>query len=67
MINKRFTQEEVEKAGSTDLVSLLESQGETLKREGKSYAWSDNGQKVSITGNRWFHQYERTGGMLLIL
>lgn len=62
MTNKRFTQEEVEKAGSTDLVSLLESQGETLKREGKSYAWMDNGQKVSVWGNRWFHQYERTGG-----
>lgn len=62
MTNKRFSKEEIEKAGSADLVSLLENKGETLKREGKSYAWSDNGQKVSITGNRWFHQYERVGG-----
>lgn len=59
---KNFTKEEIKKAGSVDLVSLLESQGETLKREGKAYAWSDNGQKVSICGNQWFHQYERVGG-----
>lgn len=62
MSYKKFTDEEVERAGSVDLVSLLQSQGETLKREGKSYAWLDNGQKVSIWDNKWFHQYERVGG-----
>ncbi|MGN0247419.1 MAG: DUF3991 domain-containing protein, partial [Lachnospiraceae bacterium] len=62
MAYKKFTDEEVERAGSVDLVSFLQGQGESLKREGKSYAWMDNGQKVSIWGNRWFHQYERTGG-----
>lgn len=62
MSYKKFSQEEIERAGSIDLVALLSSQGETLKREGKSYAWLDNGQKVSIWGNRWYHQYERVGG-----
>lgn len=62
MTNKRFTKEEIEKAGSVDLVEFLKSQGEDLKKEGRAYAWSDNGQKVSIWDNRWFHQYERTGG-----
>lgn len=62
MSYKKFTKEDIEKAGSIDLVDLLSSQGETLKREGKSYAWLDNGQKVSIWGNRWYHQYERVGG-----
>lgn len=62
MAYKKFTDEDVERAGSVDLVSFLQNQGEPLKREGKSYAWMDNGQKVSIWGNRWFHQYERTGG-----
>lgn len=62
MSYKKFTEEEIELAGSIDLVALLSSQGETLKREGKSYAWLDNGQKVSIWGNRWYHQYERIGG-----
>lgn len=39
---KNFTDEEVERAGSVDLVSFFQNQGESLKREGKSYAWMDN-------------------------
>lgn len=42
MSYKKFTDEEVERAGSVDLVSFLQNQGESLKREGKSYAWMDN-------------------------
>lgn len=57
-----FTEEERERARTTDLVELLKSQGETLKRSGSEYEWLDGTQKVTIRGNLWFHQYERVGG-----
>lgn len=57
-----FTKEERERARTTDLVELLKSQGETLKRSGSEYEWLDGTQKVTIRGNLWFHQYERVGG-----
>lgn len=57
-----FTDEQKAKARQTDLVSLLESQGETVKRSGSEYEWKDGSQKVTIRGNLWFHQYERVGG-----
>lgn len=57
-----FTDEQKEKARQTDLVSLLQSQGENLKRSGKEYEWKDGSQKVTIRGNLWFHQYEQKGG-----
>lgn len=57
-----FTDEQKEQARQTDLVSLLESQGETLKRSGREYEWKDGSAKVTIRGNLWFHQYDRQGG-----
>ena len=57
-----FTEEERERARNTDLVELLRSQCETLKRSGSEYEWLDGTQKVTIRGNLWFHQYERVGG-----
>lgn len=57
-----FTDEQKEQARQTDLVSLLRSQGETVKRSGKEYEWKDGSQKVTIRGNLWFHQYEQKGG-----
>ena len=36
-----FTAEQKEAARQTDLVSLLQSQGERLKRSGKEYVWRD--------------------------
>ncbi len=57
-----FTDEQKEQARQTDLVSLLQSQGETLKRSGKEYEWKDGSAKVTIRGNLWFHQYDRQGG-----
>lgn len=57
-----FTDEQKAKARQTDLVSLLESQGETVNRSGSEYEWKDGSQKVTIRGNLWFHQYERVGG-----
>ena len=57
-----FTAEQKEAARQTDLVSLLQSQGEHLKRSGKEYVWRDGSEKVTVRGNLWFHQYERIGG-----
>lgn len=57
-----FTEEQKEQARQTDLVSLLKSQGETLKRSGSEYEWRDGSAKVTIRGNLWFHQYDRQGG-----
>ena len=57
-----FTEEQKELARQTDLCDLLRRQGEKLKRSGSEYEWRDGSQKVTIRGNLWFHQYERTGG-----
>ncbi len=58
----RFTEEQRERAHRADLVSLLKSQGERLKRSGSEHEWRDGSQKVTIRGNLWFHQYDREGG-----
>ena len=57
-----FTEEQKTQARQTDLVSLLKSQGETVKRSGSEYEWKDGSQKVTIRGNLWYHQYDRVGG-----
>ncbi len=57
-----FTEEQKEQARTTDLVSLLRSLGETLKRSGKEYEWRDGSEKVTVRGNLWYHQYDREGG-----
>lgn len=57
-----FTAEQKETARQTDLVALLQSQGEHLKHSGKEYVWRDGSEKVTVRGNLWFHQYERIGG-----
>ncbi len=57
-----FTTEQKQIARQTDLVSLLRSQGEQLKRSGKEYVWRDSSERVTVRGNLWFHQYERIGG-----
>ncbi len=57
-----FTPEQKESAKSTDLVQFLTSQGEKLKRSGSEWEWIYGGAKVTIRGNKWFHQYDREGG-----
>ncbi len=57
-----YTQEEKDRASQTDLVDLLERNGEKLKKEGKNFVWGSGSEKVTIRGNVWFHQYERVGG-----
>ena len=57
-----FTTEQKQIARQTDLVFLLRSQGEQLKRSGKEYVWRDGSNKVTVRGNLWYHQYEQVGG-----
>lgn len=57
-----FTDAQKEQARQTDLVSLLKSQGETVKRSGREYQWWDGSAKVTIRGNLWYHQYDQVGG-----
>lgn len=57
-----FTEEQKAQARQTDIISLLISQGETVKRSGSEYEWKDGSQKVTIRGNLWYHQYDRVGG-----
>ena len=45
-----FTTEQREAARQTDLVALLQSQGERLKRSGKEYVWRDGSEKVTVRG-----------------
>lgn len=57
-----YTQEQKDRARTTNLVALLERQGERLKRSGNEYQWRDGSNKVTIRGNLWYHQYEEVGG-----
>ena len=57
-----FTEEQREQARLTDLTAFLRQCGEEVKRSGSENMWLDHGQKVTIRGNLWFHQYEQVGG-----
>ena len=57
-----FTEQQKEIAERTCLVDLLRSQGEMLKPSGTEWEWLCRGQKVTIRGNLWYHQYEQVGG-----
>lgn len=57
-----FTKEQRERARNTDLVQLLRSQGEKLKRSGSEFEWRDGSEKVTVRGNLWFNQYDQEGG-----
>lgn len=57
-----FTSEQIEQAQNINLVYFLESRGERLRRSGSEYEWKNGSEKVTIRGNKWFHQYDREGG-----
>lgn len=57
-----FTEQQREQARLTDLAAYLRQCGEEVKRCGSENMWLDHGQKVTIRGNLWFHQYEQVGG-----
>ncbi len=57
-----FTEEQREQARRTDLAAFLRQCGEEVRKSGSENMWLDHGQKVTIRGNLWFHQYEQVGG-----
>lgn len=57
-----YTQEQKERARTTDIVDLLHRQGEQVHKSGSEYQWRDGSNKVTIRGNLWYHQYEEAGG-----
>ena len=59
---QHYTSEQKEKARNTDLVELLRSRGETLKRSGKDFVWQHGDEKICVRGNLWYHHYTHDGG-----
>lgn len=57
-----FTEEQKQQARKTNIIGLLQSRGEQVKKSGSEYEWLYNSQKITIRDNLWFHQYERVGG-----
>ena len=49
----QYSEEQVRRAKSTDLVSFLQSQGEKLVKSGKEYRWMAH-DSVTVRGNCWF-------------
>ena len=58
----KFSEMEIDQANRIDIKSLLEKNGERLKRSGIAWEWKHQGKKISICENKWFDQYERIGG-----
>ena len=57
-----LSKEEIDRAKHTDLATMLQGMGETVRRSGSEYEWLDGGRKVTLRGNLWYHQYDMTGG-----
>ncbi len=57
-----YTEQQKDQARRTNIADLILQTGGTLKRSGSEYEWLDGGQKVTIRGNLWYHQYEQKGG-----
>ena len=50
-----------ERANAVDLVELLRSQGEQLKRSGAEWLWTRH-KGVTLRGNQWYSNYDQRGG-----
>ena len=64
IINKYifFTTQQKQQARTINIADFLQKKGESIKREGQSYSWTSNGEKISIKGNLWYDQYTQEGG-----
>ena len=60
-----FTEEQKEQVRETDLVAYLKRYHYKLKRSNLEYVWDSPQGKVTIRGNRWYHQYEQEGGYVI--
>lgn len=58
----QYTEQQKEQARMTCIADIIRRTGGTLKRSGSEEEWLDGGQKVTVRGNLWYHQYEQTGG-----
>lgn len=56
-----FTEEQIKRAASVDLVDLLRKQNEELKREGSQYRWMRYDSTI-ICGNKWYRYSRERGG-----
>lgn len=56
-----FTQDQIERANKTDLVSFLQSQGEQLERAGGEYRWMRH-DSLTIRENKWYRHSQSKGG-----
>ena len=57
-----FSEDEKNRANSVNIVSYLQSKGETVKRCGNEHSWESPSGKVSLRGSDWYSQYEQVGG-----
>lgn len=60
-----FTDEQKERVREVDLVAYLKRNGYKLKRSGSEYEWDSPQGKVTVRGNRWYHQYDEEGGYVI--
>lgn len=60
-----FTEEQKERVREVDLVAYLKKNGYKLKRSGSEYEWDSPQGKVTVRGNRWYHQYDEEGGYVI--
>lgn len=60
-----FTEEQKERVREVDLVAYLKRNGYKLKRSGSEYEWDSPQGKVTVRGNRWYHQYDQEGGYVI--
>lgn len=58
---KRFSEEQLMRASNIDIVQMLKSQGETLKKQGKVYRWMRYDSTV-IHQNEWYRHSRQVGG-----
>ncbi|MGI6316441.1 MAG: AAA family ATPase [Christensenellales bacterium] len=56
-----YTQEQIDRANQTDLVSFLQSQGEQLERAGNEYRWKRH-DSLTVRGNKWYRHSQGKGG-----
>ena len=61
MKKKRFSDEQLQRASSIDIVAMLQGQGEKLKKQGRVYRWLRYDSTV-IDRNRWYRHSREIGG-----
>lgn len=61
MKERRFTQEQLDRANNIDLVDMLTRQGEKLKKQGRVHRWMRYDSTV-IYQNKWFRHSRQIGG-----